>query len=87
MTSKDGGYDVVLRGQGLDADMIRPGRWVFFQRLKEHGGGFWGGRTWPDFYEFGLPYPVSLSDGIAYMFHVMRVESGFLDFDEEFKLE
>lgn len=87
MGNKDIGYDTVLRGAEIQADRIQPSRWVFFQRAKEYGGGFWGGRTYHDYYEFGLPYPASLREGVAHMFLVMRVESGFNNFDDDFQLE
>lgn len=86
MGSKDCGYDVILRGE-IEPSRIQPGRWVFFQRAKVYGGGFWGGRTYPDYYEFGTPWPTSLSDGINYMFLIMLTEEGFMNFHDDFQLE
>lgn len=87
MSSKDSGYDIIFLGAELKAEYIKPGRWVFFQRLKEYGGGFWFGRTYPDYYEFGLPYPVSLKVGIDHLLLVDRVEGHYGYFDDDFKLK
>lgn len=38
MGVKDSNYQVVKRGEGLPRFV--DGGWVFFQRLKEYGGGF-----------------------------------------------
>lgn len=52
---KDGKYDIIYRGE--HRDYIAPGRWVFIQRAKEVGGGYWLGRVWPDFLNLALSNP------------------------------
>lgn len=86
MGGKDSNYQIIYRGEVLEPRYFKPGGWVFFQRLKEYGGGYWFGRTWPDFFEFGIERPVSLREGIAYLLITARVESNFLDFDDDFTL-
>lgn len=56
MGGKDLGFDVVLRGQ--TRNHIMPGICVFFQRLKEHGGGFWLSQAYDDWFGFTLEEPV-----------------------------
>jgi hypothetical protein len=50
MGSKELGFDVVVRGD--TRDYIKPGSYVFFQREKEHGGGFWLGQAYDDWFGF-----------------------------------
>ena len=47
MGVKDSNYQIVYRGEVLDH--LIPSQWVFFQRLKSYGGGYWLGRTYQDF--------------------------------------
>lgn len=84
MGSSELGYQVVYRGQGLE--YFVEGGWVFFQRLKEHGGGYWLGRTYHDAFIFGLERPVSLFEGIGFIFDTRRAERRFPAFDDDFKL-
>jgi hypothetical protein len=84
MGSKDIGYDIVYRGETIT--YIQEGRWVFFQRLKEYGGGYWLGRTYHNAFIFGLERPTSLAEGIDFIFAMKRAESGFTAFDDDFKL-
>jgi hypothetical protein len=84
MGSKDLGYDVVYRGETIT--YIREGRWVFFQRLKEYGGGYWLGRTYHDAFIFGLERPTSLFEGIQFILAMEIAESSFTVFDDDFKL-
>lgn len=44
MGGKDHSFDVVYRGESRD--WISPGKYVFFQRLKEYGGGYWLGQAY-----------------------------------------
>ena len=46
MGLKDSNYQIVYRGETLQN--FKPGQYVFFQRLKEYGGGYWLGRTHED---------------------------------------
>lgn len=85
MTTKNGlGYQVVYRGQGLE--YFVDGGWVFFQRLKEYGGGYWLGRTYHDAFIFGLERPTSLFDGIGFIMATMTVERNANKFDDDFTL-
>lgn len=84
MGSKDLGFDVVYRGETIT--YIREGRWVFFQRLKEYGGGYWLGRTYHDAFIFGLERPTSLFDGIGFIMDTMSVERNADKFDDDFTL-
>ncbi|UGB01119.1 MULTISPECIES: hypothetical protein [Leclercia] len=45
---KDGNYNIIYRGE--QRDYIALGRRIFVERAKEVGGGFWLGRTWPDYF-------------------------------------
>lgn len=84
MGSKDLGYDVVYRGETIT--YIREGRWVFFQRLKEYGGGYWLGRTYHDAFIFGLERPTSLFEGIQFILASRSVEQNADMFDDDFTL-
>lgn len=65
MGGKDQSFQVVYRGQVLERWV--PGGWVFFQRPKACGGGFWLGRTEDGFFSFSIEYPISLADGVAFL--------------------
>lgn len=65
MGGKDQNFQLVYRGQVLERWV--PGGWVFFQRPKECGGGFWLGRTEADLFLFGIDRPISLADGFSYL--------------------
>ncbi|EIN2771765.1 hypothetical protein LOP64_003844 [Escherichia coli] len=84
MGGKDSNYQIIYRGDSLD--YLRPGEWVFFQRKKEVGGGYWLGRTYPDFYQFGPELPVSLSQGLQYIMASDKVEAVSHIFDDDFEL-
>ncbi len=84
MASNELGYQVVYRGQGLE--YFVDGGWVFFQRLKEYGGGFWLGRTYHDVFILEYDRPTSLYDGILFIFEMKRTERGFTAFDDDFTL-
>ncbi|WNI83142.1 hypothetical protein [Enterobacter ludwigii] len=73
MGAKDSNYQIVYRGQTLD--VYRPGGWVFFQRPKECGGGYWLGRTYDDVFMIEYERPVSLNEGMRYLILVDDVES------------
>lgn len=83
-TKNDMDYDVVLRGQMLER--IREGRWVFFQRLKEYGGGFWLGRTYHNVFILEFERPTSLREGILFIMQTKSVERNFPSFDDDFEL-
>lgn len=87
MSGKDSNYQVVYRGQVLPPAHVKEGGWVFFQRLKECGGGYWLGKTWQNYFEFGIEAPVSLAQGIEYLIMADCVESCHMEFVDDFKLE
>ncbi len=84
MASSELGYQVVYRGQGLE--YFVDGGWVFFQRLKEYGGGYWLGRTYNDAFIFGLERPTSLFEGIQFILVSRSVERNADQFDDNFEL-
>ncbi|HEJ7990188.1 TPA: hypothetical protein SMI27_000826 [Serratia liquefaciens] len=85
MTTKNGlGYQVVYRGETLPNFV--DGGWVFFQRLKEYGGGYWLGRTYNDAFIFGLERPTSLFEGIQFILTSRSVERNADQFDDNFEL-
>lgn len=84
MASKELGYQVVYRGEILPHFV--EGGWVFFQRLKEYGGGYWLGRTYHDVFILEYDRPTSLYDGILFIFEMKRAEHGYTDFDDDFTL-
>lgn len=84
MGVKDSNYQIVYRGEVLDH--LIPSQWVFFQRLKSYGGGYWLGRTYSDFYQFGPELPVSLSQGLQYIMASDKVEAESHVFDDDFEL-
>ncbi|MGC1009533.1 hypothetical protein [Pantoea agglomerans] len=65
MAGKDTNYQIVYRGDYLE--YFHSGGWVFFQRPKKAGGGFWLGRTYDFVFMIELPLPVSLREGIIYL--------------------
>ncbi|MFY7120412.1 hypothetical protein ACOTZF_17835 [Enterobacter cloacae complex sp. SHL021] len=87
MGSKNSKYVFVYRGEALEH--LIPGQFVFFQRKKEYGDGFWLGKTHEDGFEFVLEQPTSLSYGLAYLISLSSVEARhmeFVDDIDDFKL-
>lgn len=84
MGSKDLGYQIVYRGESLPHFV--DGGWVFFQRLKEYGGGYWLGRTYHDVFILEYDRPTSLYDGIRFILNTKSVERRFPLFDDDFHL-
>jgi len=64
MDVKDSNYQIVYRGETMTR--LVSGGWVFFQRLKEYGDGYWMGKAFEDFFVLGIERPVSLNDGLRY---------------------
>ncbi|EML5664492.1 hypothetical protein ACU4M6_001978 [Raoultella ornithinolytica] len=81
---KDTNYQVVYRGETLPHYI--PGGWVFFQRPKECGGGFWLGKTFDAMFMLEMDRPVSLHDGLCYIVQHTNVSENFMDFDDDFTL-
>lgn len=73
MGVKDSNFQVVYRGEVLEN--FKPGGWVFFQRPKACGGGYWLGRTYHDVFMIEYERPVSLNEGMRYLILVDEVES------------
>ncbi|EAZ5991673.1 hypothetical protein RLQ00_001639 [Salmonella enterica] len=65
MGGRDLNYQIVYRGEELERFI--EGGWVFFQRLKEYGGGYWLGRTYYYAFIFTIDKPLSLGEGINYI--------------------
>lgn len=80
----DVNYQVVYRGESLES--FQPGGWVFFQRPKECGGGYWFGKTYDDCFMLEFDRPVSLAEGIRYTLTADRVASTAHLFDDDFEL-
>lgn len=78
MSSSEFNFQVVYRGETMDH--IIEGGWVFFQRAKVYGGGYWLGRTYNDVFLFDPAYPVSLSQGMNYLILTKRVEESSNEF-------
>ncbi|EJL9928604.1 hypothetical protein NNF43_001869 [Salmonella enterica] len=81
-------YQIVYRDETLN--YFKPGGYVFFQRLKEYGGGYWLGKIYEDGFEFVLERPTSLSEGIKHLLVLKSVEDGYLEFVDDidnFKLQ
>ena len=84
MGAPDSNYQVVYRGEALPRFV--PGGWVFFQRQKEHGGGYWFGRTYEDCFWFEFEQPTSLFEGLKYLAVLRKVEAQAHTFDDDFEL-
>ncbi|KVI95723.1 hypothetical protein AWS44_20980 [Enterobacter hormaechei subsp. xiangfangensis] len=81
MGGKDSNYQIVYRGETLNNFV--PGGYVFFQRLKKYGGGYWLGKTHIDGFEFVIEKPVSLREGLAYLLILADVEARFMEFVDD----
>ena len=78
-------FQIVHRGESLT--YYKPGGWVFFQRSRESGGGYWLGRTYNFVFIFELPQPVSLHQGILFL-NSLESESTFKpESVDDFKLQ
>lgn len=85
MGGKDSNYSVVYRGETLDNFI--EGKWVFFQRSKESGGGFWFGRTFSDCFWLEFERPTSLREGLLYLLALDSMKERMWEFDDDFTLE
>lgn len=84
MGKKDSNHQIIYRGQVLER--LTLGDWVFFQRPKECGGGFWLGRIYEDCFWLELEFPVSLYDGLEFLMEVTRVEQRSDEVDANYSL-
>lgn len=80
MGTKELGFDVVYRGD--TRRWIAPGTYVFFQRIKEHGGGYWLGQIYDDWFGFLIDEPISLRQGMDYLMTVRSQEKDIMKFDD-----
>lgn len=80
MAKKDLGFDIVYRGE--TRDRIEPGKYVFFQRLKEHGGGYWLGQVYDDWFCFVIEQPVSLMQGMESLQTMAGQKKDIMKFDD-----
>lgn len=85
MGRKDDNYQIVYRNENLE--YFRDGQWVFFQRSKESGGGFWLGRTYPFCFMLEFHKPTSLFEGLSYILTADNVASQSHIFDDDFELK
>lgn len=84
MGVSDSKFQVVYRGEVLEH--FKSGGWVFFQRPKECGGGYWLGRTYQDVFMIEYERPVSLNEGMQYLLLMDEVGSKSDEFITNFSL-
>ena len=84
MGGKELKFQVVYRDEVLES--YQPGGWVFFQRPKEYGGGYWLGRTYDGVFIIEYERPLSLHDGVVYLNSLNRIEAQSQEFDPNFSL-
>lgn len=84
MAMSESNYQVVYRGEYLNN--YKPGGWVFFQRPKDCGGGYWLGRTYDNVFIIEYERPTSLRDGLIFLLSLNNVESQSDDFDMNYSL-
>lgn len=77
---KDSNFDIVYRGEARD--WIHPGSYVFFQRRKEHGGGYWLGQVYDDWFGFVIEEPVSLRYGMEMLQTIAGQQKEIERFDD-----
>ena len=63
----NGSNNIDLDGMSESLTYYAPGGWVFFQRSKESGDGYWLGRAYDFVFIIELPQPVSLHQGILFL--------------------
>lgn len=84
MGGKDSNYQIVYRGEVLERFI--EGGWVFFQRPKSCGGGFWFGRTYSGLFWLEFERPTSLHDGLKYLVSYNYIYDKAHIFDDDFDL-
>lgn len=84
MGKKDADYQVVYRGESLGRFVV--GGWVFFQRRKEYGGGYWLGRTYEDCFWLEFERPTSLYEGVKYIVVYEGQQAHIQVFNDDFNL-
>ncbi|GEM_PF-900668 len=79
--------NIDLNGMSESLTYYMSGEWVFFQRSKESGGGYWLGRTYDFVFIIELPQPVSLHQGILFL-NSLEPKSTFKpESTDDFKLQ
>lgn len=78
-------FQVIYRGEVLV--YYNLGEWVFFQRPKERGGGYWLCKTYDFVFMLEIPYPVSLRQRMVFMDAVEGIGAFKLPSVDDFKLE
>ncbi len=66
---------VFKRKNPCDRAMTQP-------RLKEHGGGYWLGQIYDDWFGFVIDEPISLRQGMDYLMRVRINENDIMKFDD-----
>ncbi|MHA1055852.1 hypothetical protein [Enterobacter mori] len=84
MAGHDLDFQVVYRGETLE--YYHPRGWVFFQRPKVCGGGYWLGRTYDGVFIIESARPVSLNAGMNFLAPMKKVEVANEEFDPIFSL-
>lgn len=84
MANTDSNYQIVYRGETLPR--LVEGGWVFFQRAKVYGGGFWFGRTYSDGYWLEFDHPCSLREGLEYLSALNSMVRFADEVDDNFRL-
>lgn len=78
-------FKIVHRGESLT--YYTPGEWVFFQRFRESGGGYWLSRTYDFVFIIEHPQPVALHQGILFL-NSLEPQSAFKSESvDDFKLQ
>jgi hypothetical protein len=84
MDGLDSDYQVVY----CDEKLLRfvSGGWVFFQRLRIHGGGYWLGRIYDNVFMIEYERPTTLSEGLVFLRLMKQVEADSNVFDHDFSI-
>lgn len=78
-------FQIIYRGETLN--FYKPGEWVFFQRAKENGGGYWLGKTFDFVFMLEIPHPVSIAQGMKFMSEQEALTTVETDSVDDFRLQ
>lgn len=81
MGGKDSNFKMVYRSEPLEH--FREGEWVFFQRSKGCGGGYWFGRTYAFYFWLEFGQPTSLAQVIDYLLALESIKPQLEVFDDD----
>ncbi|PBI82247.1 hypothetical protein EYY67_01565 [Rahnella victoriana] len=73
---------MIRYSEDLHILLAKPDTYVFFQHLKEHGGGYWLGQVYDDWFGFVIEEPVSLRRGMEYLIVTRGNQEGIMEFDD-----